>query len=492
MINNMLKSMKIIFSCILIIVMFTFITIPFTFAGENQNSDLFLPNASVNSYCEKPFHETTEKEIEKLKEEISEYGKATDDNIKTRSSYTSGKSYWWYNTGLTCPETPNYSRYNLIDIVKPGDIVYERKGGSKVTGHISIVEGIFEYNGKKYIRVIEAILEGICRSVLDDDRVDARDATIISLPPEVDTSKAINFCKKQLGKPYNLDFTIFTPPKTSIDSKGWYCSELVWAAYQYAGYDIEYKHDVSLVNHFADEYINSLVISPLEILLGGVSANTTYYKLLYYRHVDIDSDTVSFSWRKLPFVKGYLPYVGFKNQGPSVYVNEEGYPLSNAEIPDEYYQKTYITVNKSILWPNSEYQFTILASNRYHNGIFPYPVSAQSLDFDTKGVNITMPSLNGRYYLGGNTPTKFGTKWKIILEWDRNEYTAYNVIYDQYLWPIDFYDSGSNELNEKRLDVFIRYESDSKTEIFYIIGYVGDCNATEPSKIEIFLRHVIV
>lgn len=41
-----------------------------------------------------------------------------------------------------------------------------------------------------------------------------------------------------------------------------------------------------------------------------------------------------------------------------------------------------------------------------------------------------------------------------------------NVIYDQYLWPIDFYDSGSNELNEKRLDVFIRYESDSKTEIF--------------------------
>ncbi|MBF1179094.1 MAG: hypothetical protein HXL91_04255 [[Eubacterium] sulci] len=123
MINNIIKSMKIIFSCILIIVMFTFITIPFTFAGESQNSDLFLPNESVNSYCEKPFHETTEKEIEKLKEEISEYGKATDDNIKTRSSYTSGKSYWWYNTGLTCPETPNYSRYNLIDIIKPGDIV---------------------------------------------------------------------------------------------------------------------------------------------------------------------------------------------------------------------------------------------------------------------------------------------------------------------------------------------------------------------------------
>lgn len=64
MINNILKSMKIIFSCTLIIVMFTFITIPFTFAGENQNSDLFTPNESVNSYCEKPFHETTEKEIE--------------------------------------------------------------------------------------------------------------------------------------------------------------------------------------------------------------------------------------------------------------------------------------------------------------------------------------------------------------------------------------------------------------------------------------------
>ena len=74
----------------------------------------------------------------------------------------------------------------------------------------------------------------------------------------------------------------------------------------------------------------------------------------------------------------------------------------------------------------------------------------------------------------------------------------YSSIYLPYyyirsiLWPIDFYDSGSNELNEKRLDVFIRYESDSKTEIFYIIGYDGYCNASEPSKIEIFLRHVIV
>ena len=50
--------------------MFTFITIPFTFAGENQNSNLFPPNESVNSYCERPFHETTEKEIEKLKNVI--------------------------------------------------------------------------------------------------------------------------------------------------------------------------------------------------------------------------------------------------------------------------------------------------------------------------------------------------------------------------------------------------------------------------------------
>ncbi len=46
----------------------------------------------------------------------------------------------------------------------------------------------------------------------------------------------VYFCTKQLGKPWALQ--PFTKP-TSIDHPRWQCSTMVWAAYNYAGVDVE-------------------------------------------------------------------------------------------------------------------------------------------------------------------------------------------------------------------------------------------------------------
>lgn len=75
-----------------------------------------------------------------------------------KSSSSGGGSTYYYNTGFSCPSQATYSKYNLVDVVKKGDIIYEANGGFGITGHIAIVDGIYtRSNGSKYIRLIEAI-----------------------------------------------------------------------------------------------------------------------------------------------------------------------------------------------------------------------------------------------------------------------------------------------------------------------------------------------
>lgn len=163
------------------------------------------------------------------------------------SSSSSGSNKYYYNTGTTVKTSATYDEYNLLSVVKAGDIVYEANGGFGITGHIAYVEGIYcmpepgNYtNPKMYynIRIIEAISEGVCYGILDDTRCDDKDVTILrysSLTKNMRT-KITYFIKQQIGKPYNLDLG---QKDTSIDEEDWYCSELVWAGYKYIGIDIE-------------------------------------------------------------------------------------------------------------------------------------------------------------------------------------------------------------------------------------------------------------
>lgn len=154
------------------------------------------------------------------------------------SSRSSGGDKYYYDTGTSCPTEAAYNKYNLLNIVKKGDIIFEAAGGFGITGHIAIVEGIYEReDGGHYIRLIEAGSFGVARSILDDTRYDEKEATILRVPSATESQKsaAVDFCISQLGKGYFIDFQKDTSP----NEEDWYCSELVWAGYKNQGIDIE-------------------------------------------------------------------------------------------------------------------------------------------------------------------------------------------------------------------------------------------------------------
>lgn len=150
-----------------------------------------------------------------------------------------GDDAWYYNTGTELPQPADYSRYNLLNTVKKGDIIYEAAGGFYITGHIAIVEGIFWSTTQQqyYIRLIEAITDGVVRSVLDDSRIDDREGSVYRVADATSTNiyYAVNFCIGELGSSYFLDFD----KDYSSSETDWYCSELVWAAYYNQGINIE-------------------------------------------------------------------------------------------------------------------------------------------------------------------------------------------------------------------------------------------------------------
>lgn len=169
--------------------------------------------------------------------EQSFYSILVSPSVRSRSS-SSGSNKYYYNTGTSCPSSATYKKYNLLNVVKKGDVIYEANGGFGITGHIAIVEGLYTRSDRtKYIRLIEAIDVGVVRSILDDARVDDKAVTILRVSGATTTNinNAVNFCIGELGSSYKLDLA----KDTSSAETDWYCSELVWAAYKNQGIDIE-------------------------------------------------------------------------------------------------------------------------------------------------------------------------------------------------------------------------------------------------------------
>jgi uncharacterized protein YycO len=152
---------------------------------------------------------------------------------------SSNATKWYYNTGTSLPQAADYSTYNLLNTVQKGDIIFEANGGYGITAHTAIVEGIFYSSSLQqyYIRVIEAIDDGVVRSVLDDERVNDKGVTVLRVTGATSTQVfgALNFCLSQLGKGYSLDFA----KDTSSSEADWYCSELIWAGFYNRGINIE-------------------------------------------------------------------------------------------------------------------------------------------------------------------------------------------------------------------------------------------------------------
>lgn len=167
---------------------------------------------------------------------ISEYLESSlpkSTGIQSRSS----SDGWYYNTGTSLPGEASYDLYNLLSIVRKGDLIYEDAGTSAATlvGHIAIVEGVFWDTTEErfYVRLVEAVSDGVCRGVLDDTRFKQKGVHVIRVKSASYAQKhgAVDFFIGQLGKPYSLAHL----PQTSKDSDSWYCSELAWAAYKSVG-----------------------------------------------------------------------------------------------------------------------------------------------------------------------------------------------------------------------------------------------------------------
>lgn len=252
--------------------------------GSNVSIDTFVRTFNTSDYST-------------IDEYVNSYAEIL--NISDRSGM------WQYNTGSKLPTSPKYSKYNLLSAVKKGDIIYEAEGGYGVTGHASIVEGVYyDTNYSKfYIQIIESIGSssgsgygcGVCRSVFDDDRCDERRASVwrVDSATEAQIYAAVEFCYNQIGKDYSLAPSHSTSPDTS----SWYCSELVWAAYHNQGI-VLVEEDWGYV--YPDELKNSELTSEVFIreIPTGVIPGATF----------VSSSSVTLRWSHSSDDIGYEVY----------------------------------------------------------------------------------------------------------------------------------------------------------------------------------------
>lgn len=242
-----MKKYKKLLCCVLCVLMTMGMTLSVSASEKQSNDDLQVAYKNIMSYASEhdiSLEMTYEDFLDSytgrpIKEyEQSFYQILVPHTIQSRSSSSSGSNKYYYNTGTTCPSSATYNKYNLLNVVKKGDLIFEANGGFGITGHIAIVEGLYtRSDGTKYIRLIEAIDVGVVRSILDDTRVDDKAVTILRVSGATTTiiNHAVSFCIGEIGSSYKLDFA----KDTSSSETDWYCSELVWAAYKNQGIDIE-------------------------------------------------------------------------------------------------------------------------------------------------------------------------------------------------------------------------------------------------------------
>lgn len=165
-------------------------------------------------------------------EELTE---ETEEEISLSSSSDTGDNIY-LNIDTNLPFSVDYSNSELLQYVKKGDILYDSIGKSilwKKSGHCGIVEGIFySYKYKQYyIRTIEANPDiGVTRCIVTPDRFNSNMYILrVDGVTSNDIDNAVDFCISQLGASYDLHNSINYSKNRDY---GWYCSELVGAAYK--------------------------------------------------------------------------------------------------------------------------------------------------------------------------------------------------------------------------------------------------------------------
>ena len=166
---------------------------------------------------------------------------------------SSGSNAWYYNTGVGLPQVAYYECTRMLSVLKRGDIMYENDGVTNgLVGHIGLVEGKYYSNARHcyYIRLVEAISPGVCRSVIDDERWSVKGSRFFR-PTSYNSTiaeNAVTNALSQLGKAWAIHAMV----NGSSSAGTWYCSELVWWSYYCAGVNffnssVAYPYSTTLI-----------------------------------------------------------------------------------------------------------------------------------------------------------------------------------------------------------------------------------------------------
>lgn len=196
-----------------------------------------------------------------------------------------------YTPASAFARTPYYSVYDYSS-VQDGDIVWETETVFFNAGHTALIVDDDQSSSSygSYIQTVEAVGGGVARGFLDDLRMTFYKCKILRVVGTTTSkvSSAKYFAEKQLGKTYSLNTLRLN---TSINSTSWYCSELVYAAWKYAGIDIGVKKNSS----GNDEYL-SLGCLPSDI---NNSYNTYQLSMPYYGFLTLSISSKSGSTWKI-------------------------------------------------------------------------------------------------------------------------------------------------------------------------------------------------
>lgn len=231
-----------------------------------------------------PTYTTTVEQVLKNKDSIDE--KITTDNsaaMPTDILPSSSDEYYILSSTdyAVTPQSefrkePIYNKFNYSEL-KEGDIVYETDTILFNAGHNAIIYDMSKNSEVgTYIQTIEAVGGGVQFGYLDDTRMVDFGVKILRVKDATQNNieDAKHFCSKQVGKKYSLNPLRLN---TSIDSTSWYCSELMYAAYKYAGIDIGVRK-----NSVGEDVHLSLGCIPSDIYKSyNVSEQTVDYQDSY-------------------------------------------------------------------------------------------------------------------------------------------------------------------------------------------------------------------
>lgn len=205
-----------------------YVTMPLEIFMYNYNPTVFR---SIENYTNIMMNDLNDcQTIESVMEISEEMRVAAEAKAQDTATPYASQGKWYYN----CPELAKNNAYGVYDLlgssVTSGDIVMDEDGLFGLTGHTGIVVGHF-YSSifqSYYVRVVEAVIDGVCYGILCDERVEQRDSYVYRV--NTTTTKriaAVEWACDQLGKPY----LIVSGSNVNAQRANWYCSLLCYASY---------------------------------------------------------------------------------------------------------------------------------------------------------------------------------------------------------------------------------------------------------------------